>query len=223
MTAVIAVLIVVDLVLIDQARWTVAVALTGTVALLLLARRVGLTRADLGLAPERVGAGLRWGGALSAVILSAYAVAAFLPALESAFDDERTPHSLGAVVLKVLVVIPLRTVLLEEVAFRGVIWALVRRRHGHVRATALSSALFGLWHVPIAVVSLRTNDGLASFSDSVLGGVAVVVTIVIAMTVAGVVLAELRRRTDSLVAPALVHWTVNSAGTVIGAAQHALS
>lgn len=221
--ALIAALAVIDVILIDQARWTVVVAAAGTLVILLMARNAGMTRADLGLARERMGAGLRWGGAVSLLVLAAFAAAAFLPFLESAFDDDRTPGGAAAVLVKVMLIIPLRTVVLEEIAFRGVLWGYIDRRRGHVRATLVSSVLFGLWHVPIAIMSLRTNDGLERFSGNVVAGIAAVAAVVIAMTAAGIILSELRRRSGSLLAPALVHWTVNSAATVVGALHPALS
>ncbi len=223
LAALIAVLVVVDVILADQARWTVVVAVAGTIVILLVAHRAGVTRVDIGLSRDRFGAGLRWGGVISALVLVAFTVAAFLPSLTSAFDDDRTPDGAAGVLMKVLVVIPLRTVLLEEIAFRGVLWGYIARHRGHVRATVVSSVLFGLWHVPIAIVSLRTNEGLERFAGDVLASVVVVVTVVIAMTIAGVILSELRRRSGSLIAPALVHWTVNSAGTIVGALHHTLA
>ena len=55
---------------------------------------------------------------------------------------------LGRVALwRVLVVIPLGTVLPEELAFRGLLLALLGRRYGVVAGILLSSGLFGLWHV----------------------------------------------------------------------------
>ncbi|WP_244929175.1 CPBP family intramembrane glutamic endopeptidase [Nocardioides sp. W7] len=211
-----AILVVTDLVLLDQDRWTVLVSLAATAALLVTARRAGLGRAGLGLDPACLGRGLLWGAVPSAVIGAGLVAAALLPALEAAFADGRTPDRASEVALKVLVVIPLRTVLLEELAFRGVLWGLVAERRGPRAATWWSSAAFGLWHLPTAFVVLETNDALQTASESVLGTVAVVVGIVVATGASGLLFAELRRRSGSLLAPALVHWTTNAGGTVVG-------
>jgi len=214
--AVAAVLVVTDLVLLDQARWTVLVSVAATVALLVIARRAGLGAAELGLDRAHLGRGLLWGVVPSAIIGAGLVVAALLPWLESAFADGRTPQEAGEVALKVLVVIPLRTVVLEELAFRGVLWGLLAERRGARSATYWSSAAFGLWHLPTAFVVLDTNDALDGASGSVLGTLAVVGGIVVATGIAGLLFAELRRRSGSLLAPALVHWTTNAGGTVVG-------
>lgn len=99
---------------------------------------------------------------------------------------------------RALVRIPLGTVVLEEVAFRGVLPALL--------APGWSAGLFGLWHVAPAAATLKVN-GVGRRGPGV--AAAVVVT-----AAAGVALWELRVATGGLVAPALVHVAVNSGATV---------
>ena len=113
---------------------------------------------------------------------------------------------------KIVVVIPIRTVLLEELAFRGVLWGWLAKSRGERIATWGSSLAFGLWHVPPALVVLKSNDALASSSPW--GAGLVIGGILVGTTAAGTFLAGLRRRTKSLAAPALLRWTVNSAGTL---------
>jgi len=76
-----------------------------------------------------------------------FAVGAALPSTRDAFRDARYHLGWGGAFLTAFLLIPLGTVLFEEVAFRGVLWGLLRRGRGTVTATAVSSALFGLWHV----------------------------------------------------------------------------
>ena len=76
-----------------------------------------------------------------------FAAGAALPLTRDAFRDARYHSNTGHALLTAFVLIPLGTVLFEEVAFRGVLWALLRRWRGTRTATAVSSALFGLWHV----------------------------------------------------------------------------
>lgn len=204
----------VDLLLINQDAWTVAVALSAAALLGLLAHTAGLDAADLGLRRDQLAAGLRWGGVLSCLVVMCYGVMVWTPVLSPAFDDERTPDNLAGVLAKVLVMIPLRTVLLEELAFRGVIWGALARDRGERIATWGSAMAFGLWHIPPALVVLRSNEALDTGSPATATTVLVVVAIVAATTAAGVLFAELRRRTKSLAAPALVHWTINSAGVL---------
>lgn len=202
----------VDVLLINQDMWTVAVALPAVALLGLLAHTVGLDATDLGLRRDRLAAGLRWGGVLSVLVVIGYGVIVWAPALSPAFDDERTPENLADVLVKVLVVIPLRTVLLEEFAFRGVIWGALARERGQRIATWGSAVAFGFWHIPPSLVVLGSNEALET--DTPVTTVLVVLGIVVATTAAGVLFAELRRRTQSLAAPAVLHWTINSAGVL---------
>lgn len=181
---------------------------------------LGITRAELaGLAPAglrrgALPAGARVGGRLAMLVTAGIAAAALAPQTRSWFEDERVA-GLGAagVAFQVLVRIPLGTVVLEEVAFRGVLPALLERRVGPRGAVAASAALFGLWHVLPTLSALETND-LASGAGrrALLVGGAVVGT-----GLGGAALSWLRRRADSLAAPALVHWAANAAATLAAA------
>jgi membrane protease YdiL (CAAX protease family) len=61
------------------------------------------------------------------------------------------------VAYQTLVRIPLGTVVLEEVAFRGVVLGLGGSAYGWVWATVLSAALFGMWHALPARDLVRLN------------------------------------------------------------------
>ncbi len=181
---------------------------------------LGIARADLGglapagLARARLPAGARVGGRLGVLVTAGIAAAALAPPTRSWFEDERVA-ALGAAGLafQVLVRIPLGTVVLEEVAFRGVLPALLERRIGPRGAVAASAALFGLWHVLPTLSALEMND-LASGTGrrALLVGAAVVGT-----GLGGVALSWLRRRAGSLAAPALVHWAANGTATIAAA------
>ncbi|MFI5428525.1 type II CAAX prenyl endopeptidase Rce1 family protein [Aeromicrobium sp. UC242_57] len=95
-----------------------------------------------------------------------------------------------------------------------------RRRYGARQATWWSAAAFGLWHVPAGLRLLDSNEALASASEgSWLIGAAVVIAIVAFTAAAGIVFAEMRRRSGSLLAPAGLHWATNSIGTVLSAVK----
>ena len=205
-------LVGVDLLLMDQRAWTVVPAVVAALLLVLLARAVALDAGDLGLRYDRLTSGVRLGGVLSGLVVLGYVVAIRVPFMAPAFDDDRTPDDLVSVLAKILLVIPLRTVLLEELAFRGVLWGWLARVRGERTATWGSALAFGLWHVPPALVVVEANDALTISSTG--GATLVVGSIVVGTTAAGVLFAELRRRTRSLAAPAVLHWTVNSAGTL---------
>jgi len=64
-----------------------------------------------------------------------FAVGAALPQTRDAFRDARYHLDWQHALLTAFVLIPLGTVLFEEVAFRGVLWGLLRRAHGTATAT----------------------------------------------------------------------------------------
>ncbi|KOV67304.1 CAAX protease [Streptomyces sp. AS58] len=212
-----AVLVAANLINNSAAGGPVAYVLTcaaATAVLLLIARWDGLTAADLGLDAAGVRRGLRWAPVLAGTVLLVYLLLLAVPAGREVFTDTRAAGLTGGQVLwQALVRVPLGTVLLEETAFRGVLWAMVRRRHGTGWATAVSSLLFGLWHL---LPSRGLNSANAAVGTAFGGGPAgvgpTVAVAVLAMTGAGVVLCELRRRSGSLVAPAALHWAVNGFG-----------
>ena len=181
------------------------------VAALVVARLVRLSAADLGLARERWRAGLQWGGAAAVLVLTAYAVASVV------VDDVGDPRydTWPKAVVAALILIPLGTVIPEELVFRGVLWGLLRRARGTRIATVVSSMLFGLWHVVAALGGGPANDALAGAVGSGLMGTILGVLLTVVFTaVAGVVLCYVRQRSDSLLAPILLHWAANGAGVL---------
>ena len=192
--------------------WTIAIGLLLTAALAGIAHWSGLGPADLGLGRGSMSAGLRWGGVFASLAAAAYGAALLVPAGRAAVTGSAS-NSWSAVLWSMLVVIPLGTVIPEELAFRGVLWGLLRHRSGPRVATLASSALFGVWHVAPAIGGGAAN---AAVSDAVGGGPAGMlfrVGITVLFTAfAGVVLCVLRWRSDSLLAPAIAHWSVNAFG-----------
>jgi uncharacterized protein len=201
--------------------WVVtALHVVAALAIVAVARAAGLSSRDLGLGRgalrrARVHA---LAGALCVAVV--YLLLLLLPPTRMVLLDERYRQPLGMAVLVALLVVPLRTVLLEELAFRGALWGLLRRYGGPGYATAVSSALFGLWHVPSAL-SLGEANRLVGATD--IAGIGIAVVTVVLMAGAGAVLCELRRRRGSLFAPIAVHWSVNGLGVLAVAAAWALA
>ena len=119
----------------------------------------GLTVAELGLARGTWVRGLRWAAVPAAVVVLACALVLVVPALEHRVAP--ATGSWAGVAVRVLVGLPLLTVIPEELAFRGVTWALLRRAGGTRVATIGSSALFGLWHVLAALGGGPANETAA--------------------------------------------------------------
>lgn len=174
----------------------------------------GLTPAELGLARGTWLRGLRWAAVPAAAVVLVCALILAVPALEDRVAP--TGGSWPGVAVRVLVELPLLTVIPEELAFRGVTWALLRRAGGTRIATFVSSALFGLWHVLVALGGGPANETAAG----VLGESAVAVGARVAGTVlvtflAGLLLCALRTGSGSLLAPIGLHWAANGGGIVL--------
>ncbi|MBB5074979.1 CPBP family intramembrane glutamic endopeptidase [Nonomuraea endophytica] len=185
-----------------------------TAALVAMARRSGLTWEDLGFQHGRRGAVA--GGALFAAVAVVYTAGISHPKTRPLFHDDRALSLTRARVLEeALVQVPFGTVLLEEVGFRGVLYAALRRRHGTVAATAGSSAVFGLWHILPSIDMAKANPALgaltAAESPTHLDTARVVAGSVVSTGVAGVAFCELRRHAG-LAAPVLLHLATNSLG-----------
>ncbi len=69
---------------------------------------------------------------------------------------------------QVTVRIPIGTVLWEETAFRGVLQAALRRALPGPAAIAVTSGVFGLWHIRPTIAALRIN-GVAAGGPGGLG------------------------------------------------------
>jgi uncharacterized protein len=164
---------------------------------------------ELGLRRDRLGAGARYGGVVVAVVVLASLVVAVVPALRPALDDDRVDVGPPALAFEVGVSIPFGTVLLEELAFRGVLLALLLRRTTGLRAAGASSLLFGSWHVLPALTATDANDALGAVAATSAGLALAVGGTVAATTAAGLGLCWLRLRSGSLLAPAIAHLAVN--------------
>ncbi len=187
------------------------------VLLLVLGRWAGLSWGDLGVGVPAARVGLLVGVIGVVLVAAGYAVALGLPRVHGAFLDTRYDVGLRRAGFTAFVEIPLSTVVLEETAFRGVIWGLVAVDAGPGTATIVSSVLFGLWHVLPALDLARTNTAIGAGELSVWRAVTVVASTVAGTAFAGLLLAELRWRTGSLLAPVAVHWAANGIGVVASA------
>ncbi|ASO19512.1 CAAX amino terminal protease self- immunity [Actinoalloteichus hoggarensis] len=189
--------------------------LSATVAALCVARRCGLSRDDIGMGPDSVSAGLRVGGAATAAISAVGLAALAVPTLRRAFEDDRAADAgVGELLWNVLIRIPVGTVLLEEVAFRGVLPALTGARTGHpTRAMILSAGMFGLWHVLPALRLAGDNRAVEAAVGH--GRLPTVLAGVSSTFVVGLALHALRVRGRGVLAPALVHLATNSGGYLV--------
>jgi len=190
-----------------------------TTALLLGAAALisGLHWRDLGVTLPQLRAGLPWAAAVVAIVVVVIGVAVAIPPLREFFLEERY-RSARTALLAAFVVIPLQTVLPEELLFRGVLQGALMRTWSAPVALSVGAVLFGLWHITSSLNLSGSNQGLR---DAVGGGgagrIAGVVLAVVATTAAGFVFGWLRYKTDSLLPPIALHWAINATGA-LGAA-----
>ena len=201
-------------------RWYPLVNLGATGTAVAAAAASGLTADDLGLRRERLGAGLRWAAVPSGALAAAWIIVAAVPASRPALADQRiTSLTWPQVAYQVTVRIPAGTVLWEEVAFRGVLQAFLRRVLPGPAALAVTCAVFGIWHVRPTVEALRINQMTAS-SRAVTGSVAASVA---GTAAAGLLLSWLRERSGSLAAPVLLHLSANCGAALAARSAHGIS
>ena len=191
-------------------RRYVRVNLCATGTALAAAALGGLTPADLGLGRGRWLPG-RPGYRLAAAVAAGWLLIAVVPAARPLLGDERIAALDGrAAAYQALIRIPVGTALWEEIAFRGVLQAALRRVMPKTTAIAVTSCLFGVWHIRPTLQGLRAN-GLAGTRGRAVAGVAAAVA---GTTAGGVLFSWLRERSGSLAAPILVHVATNSGGLV---------
>jgi len=187
-------------------RWYPAVNTAAAAAALAAARLSGLGPDELGLRPGRLRAGLRWGAPPAAALAAGWIVLAASPRTRPALADRRiTTLTWRQVGYQVTVRIPAGTVLWEEIAFRAVLLAALRRVWPGPSAAAAADGMFGLWHIRPTVAALRVNQVTAGPRATV----AAVTAAVAGTAAAGVALGWLRDRSGSLAAPVLVHLAAN--------------
>jgi membrane protease YdiL (CAAX protease family) len=176
------------------------------------ARTCGVSRASLGVCPDRLGRGMRVGLTTALPAAAVVGLGAMIPATRGFFHDERargggTRH----VLFETLVRIPLGTALPEEVIFRGSLLGLFAQRHSPAVAASMSSILFGVWHVLPTLRTLPLNPAGARVHGNPMRTAGVVLATVTATTLAGYGLAWLRFRSGSIAAPVVAHASLNGA------------
>ena len=196
---------------------SVATVPAAAVGLLVLLRSRGLGWAELGLGREHWKTGVGYAAAAVALVLTVVAVGAMLPWTRPMFMNNNYATVSGAL-LASMIIIPLQTVIPEELAFRGVLHGALGRAWGFRGVAAAGSLLFGLWHIATSLGLTSSNVGFTRlFGGGLFGTVAGVVLAVAATAVAGFVFTWLRKRSGSLIAPIALHWSLNGLGALAAA------
>jgi hypothetical protein len=193
---------------------TVPVAAVALVAWL---RINGLGWAELGLGRDHWKSGAAYALAAVALVVAAIAVGALLPLTRPMFMNHHYATLSGALVAS-MIIIPLQTVIPEELAFRGVLHGALNRAWGFRGVAVAGSLLFGLWHIATSLGLTSSNVGFTRmFGGGLVGMLAGVMLAVVATAAAGFVFSWLRRRSGSLLAPIALHWSLNGLGALAAA------
>lgn len=179
------------------------------IVLTTIALRGVLTRKELGLERTSIRTGLFWGGAAFAIVLIVVVIGALLPGTSEFLNDERANVSFFQLLVELIIGIGLLTVVPEELLFRGVLLGSSMKRWGTGSGLAVSSVLFGLWHVFPTLSTAGGNEQFAQAESSSLGQIGLVVGAVAATALAGAVFGWLRIRSQSLVASMIAHLSTN--------------
>lgn len=187
------------------------------IGLVVLVRSRGLGWSELGLGREHWKSGSWYALGAVALVGSVIAVGALLPWTRPLFMNDHYATVSGALVAS-MIIIPLQTVIPEELVFRGVLHGALDRAWGVRGVAAAGSVLFGLWHIATSLGLTSSNVGFTNlFGAGVAGMVAGVVLAVIATGAAGFVFTWLRTRSGSLIAPIALHWSLNGLGALAAA------
>jgi membrane protease YdiL (CAAX protease family) len=183
-------------------------AFAGAVALL-ATTTLDLSPAELGLRADISDALLPLG------LLALFALGACGLALSRQghrIADERVAGMRGGgLAWYVLVRIPIGTALVEELVFRGVLFAVWREAGASDLVTTIcASVAFGFWHIQPTLIGLRMNDPLAPRNKVR----AAVIGAVLLTTVAGLGLTWLRVWSGGLLGPIVLHAGINSVGAL---------
>jgi len=221
---VVVVLVLTNLIAHFTTPWAgIATVPAAAVGLVVLMRCSGLGWVDLGLGREHWKSGLGYALGAVAVVASVIAIGVLLPATRPMFMNNRYATISGALIAS-MVIIPLQTVIPEELAFRGVLHGALNRAWGFRGVALAGSLLFGLWHVATSLGLTSSNVGFTRlFGGGPMGMLAGVAAAVLATGAAGFVFSWLRRRSGSLIAPIALHWSLNGLGALAAALVFHLS
>jgi uncharacterized protein len=218
LAVVVVVLVLTNLIAHFTTPWaSVATVPAAAVGLVALMRYRGLGWADLGLGREHWRPGLAYALGAVAVVASVIAIGILLPMTRPMFMNNHYATISGALIASMLI-IPLQTVIPEELAFRGVLHGALNRTWGFRGVALGGSLLFGLWHVATSLGLTSNNVGFTRLLGGGFAGMLAGVTLaVLATGAAGFVFSWLRRRSGSLIAPIALHWSLNGLGALAAA------
>ncbi|MFD6857397.1 CPBP family intramembrane glutamic endopeptidase [Rhodococcus sp. NPDC060086] len=217
-SVVVAVLVATNLIAHFTTVWaSIATVPVAAGVLVAIMRQRGMHWNELGLSPRHWKRGTLYSVGAVGLVLAVVAIGIALPFTRQFFLSERYATMSGALVAS-MIIIPLQTVIPEELAFRGVLHGTLERVWGARGVFAAGSLLFGLWHIASSFGLTAGNAGLSAFLGAgIWAQVVGIAGAVVATAAAGFVFTWLRRRSGSILAPIALHWSINGAGALAAA------
>lgn len=183
-----------------------------------LANRAGASMEEMGLSRSKFVKGLKVGLLTIAPIAVMVGAGVAIPWTREFFlEGKVVGASTARTLYEVLLRIPLGTALAEELIFRGALLGVFLRKRKPAIAALLSSAVFGFWHISPTIRSCSTNPAIANAAQNGFwAALGIVCGVVAATTVAGLILAWLRLKSGSIIAPLIAHAFLNSSAFLGG-------
>lgn len=202
-------------------RWYVPTGVIGSVLIVWIGYRAGVSLTDIGLGPGSWITGLIWSAGCIALVTAVYVIGGSMVFTRRFLADDRAVLGPRTLAYKTLVNVPLGTVLFEELAFRGVGLALLDQWLGLWQAVLVSSVLFGFWHILPSLVMHGANAAVGDLlGGGIWGRIQSVVLTVAGTAVAGIVFSALRIYSGSLLTPVALHWAINGLGFIAASWVH---
>lgn len=185
-----------------------------TAVAILLGLSFGLNLEQMGLAFNKILPGIFIALVAVIIIIISTSIVATIPLLRRFFLGDNLAQASGKLITyEATIRVPFGTALIEEVLFRGVLLGLLLQQNSLIVAIIISAVIFGLWHIFPTIAMLEDNKILARANkDLKKRKYGSIVGIVLITASAGLVFAWLRIIANSIVAPWLVHWSINSSG-----------
>jgi CAAX protease family protein len=206
-------LLVANISLVHFSGWLhIVLSAFGILCLYAVYRYANLSIEDVGLEKDKLQTGIKYGLACSVIIFAVLLLIFFID--PTVFKDPRYHQPIITSVFSAIFIEPFKTVLFEELAFRGILLAiLLKLTNQKWTAVIVSSVLFGLWHV----TSSAAIGNYHAASSLVINRAYIMIAAVCITSLAGVILSELKLRSKSLAAPLVVHWVVDALSIVLAA------
>lgn len=176
----------------------------------------GMDWTNMGLSVTHILPGLFVAIIASVIITVATLLIAAIPFLRHYFLGENLSNASGKLVaFEATIRIPLGTALVEEVLFRGVLLGILLMHHSTLVSLVIAAIIFGLWHIFPTINSIEDNAAIAKAMQHKKGRqYGSVIGVIIITATAGLIFGWLRIIAGSILAPWLVHWSINASGVL---------